>query len=481
MADPVEDIDLHCLECDYNLTGVESARCPECGWAINYAVLQIARDPTVAGAQVSMLAALCGVVGLIPFGLLAVLLWYGRWLTGPPAASLAFALTTTACAILLLVLAFYVIPTARLWPVYAPRFALTCRVAAAAQLVSVIVGVVQANTYGVIGLVLGFLLASGVAWVLLFATFVALSAKGDILQGYLDEQSRRGDEKESDAPFIVHATGRFSPEHVEVVWDDTKRETNPEIETSIEAIWTEKRRQADRSDQILYNGPVGRLVAFEVERTRLVLRIGATDYRDFVGTNISHVDQAQRYDTRLRADPLGTSATVLTSDGHLLYGRRGERVASHAGGLHTFGGMLEKKDQRSDNCYDVFGAVRRELREELHLTEREIVDVVCTGLVRDSHTLQPELLFDAEVSLTRGEILSRFDAATDEEHTAIEGCLDEPEAIVPFVNRSQPVVPVALAAILLHGRANWGLDWYESTAYVLFGDLPRHTTQRGGQ
>ncbi len=38
--------------------------------------------------------------------------------------------------------------------------------------------------------------------------------------------------------------------------------------------------------------------------------------------------------------------------------------------------------------------------------------------------------------------------------------------------RSQPVVPVAAGAMMLHGAANWGRDWYENTAYVLFGELP---------
>jgi len=55
------------------------------------------------------------------------------------------------------------------------------------------------------------------------------------------------------------------------------------------------------------------------------------------------------------ADPLGISCTVMTSDGFLVFGRRGPRVVFHAGFLHTFGGLLEPSDRDADGRYDVEG------------------------------------------------------------------------------------------------------------------------------
>ncbi|MEE9296455.1 MAG: NUDIX hydrolase [Phycisphaerae bacterium] len=280
------------------------------------------------------------------------------------------------------------------------------------------------------------------------------------------------------APFIVQATGRFSPDDVTVVWEDIRRRTNPEIEAAIEKTWRDKQDEATRFNRLLYNSVLGRLSGAAIDDQRLVLRLGETDYRDFVGTNLFNAGLVRVYGEPFLANALGTSATIVTSDGYILYGRRNDRVIYHAGYLHTFGGTLEPADRLPDRTYDLFGAIRRELHEETHLKDEEIVDLVCTGLVRDVDTLQPELLFDAHVGLTRNEVLSRFDPDTDEEHTAIEACHDLPEAIVPFIQRSQPVVPVAVAAMMLHGAANWGRDWYENTSYVLFGELPPLETGR---
>jgi 8-oxo-dGTP pyrophosphatase MutT (NUDIX family) len=170
---------------------------------------------------------------------------------------------------------------------------------------------------------------------------------------------------------------------------------------------------------------------------------------------------------------LGISSTVMTRDGFLVFGRRGDRVAFHAGHLHTFGGLLEPSDRNTSGRFDVFGAAIRELVEELGVRRDEVVEFLVTGLVRDRSILQPELLFEANLTLSRAELTARFDPTLPgQEHTGLEFVHDEPEATVAFLRRSTPVAPVAAAAMLLHGRHAWGADWYEQSCYVLYGELP---------
>jgi hypothetical protein len=38
------DSGLHCPKCEYNLTGIESERCPECGTTINWDAVRLVRD-----------------------------------------------------------------------------------------------------------------------------------------------------------------------------------------------------------------------------------------------------------------------------------------------------------------------------------------------------------------------------------------------------------------------------------------------------
>jgi 8-oxo-dGTP pyrophosphatase MutT (NUDIX family) len=224
---------------------------------------------------------------------------------------------------------------------------------------------------------------------------------------------------------------------------------------------------------MLYNGDLIRLVEARATATQLHLELGATCYRDFLGTNLHHAATVWRTGEQHLANPLGISSTVITSDGFLVFGRRSGRVAFHAGHLHTFGGLLEASDRNSEGHFDVFGAAIRELTEELGIHKNEIVEIIVAGLVRDRSILQPELLFEATLPLSRGELTARFDPTLpDQEHTGLEFVHDEPEAIVPFVRGSTLVAPVAAAAMLLHGRHAWGADWYEQSCYVLFGELP---------
>ena len=268
------------------------------------------------------------------------------------------------------------------------------------------------------------------------------------------------------------------------MFDDTPRETNPEIDALIESTWQEKLREAEAEKRTLYNGLQGRLIKSEVlakedgagrgtsRVSGLRLVLGTTCYRDFVGTNLYNARLAETYGLACLANPLGTSAVIITADGYLLYGRRNDRVVFHAGYLHTFGGSLEAADQSEDGSFDVLGAIRRELYEELLLADGEITELVCTGLVRDHQIMQPELLFEATVGITRDDLLARFDATTDPEHDAIEACYDEPTAIIPFIERAGKIAPIAVASIMLHGRLHWGRDWYDQAAFVLFGELP---------
>ena len=149
----------------------------------------------------------------------------------------------------------------------------------------------------------------------------------------------------------------------------------------------------------------------------------------------------------------------------------------HAGCVHTSGGTVEPDDRGAGGAIDVFAAMRREVCEELAVTDEEIVGLVCTGLIRDGALHQPELIFRAELTLSRGDVLARFDpSAPHQEHDALELCHDEPEAVAPFIERADPIVPVAAGALLVHGYHEWGPDWYESTCYLLYGELPRRTT-----
>jgi len=261
--------------------------------------------------------------------------------------------------------------------------------------------------------------------------------------------------------FDVKAVGVFDEAHVVVSYDDAPQQLPPEMQTMIAEAWAKKEAECRKSGALLFNGKVVKLLGCEVREGVLHLRSGPTDYRTFVGTNMNSDPRVAEFGLDSFANPIGTTATVISKDGYLLYGRRSERVSYHQGYLHTFGGGLEQAEVRSDGTVDAFGSVLRELTEEAGLVGEEIEEMVCVGLLRDREIHQPEMIFDAKVSLSRKAILDRFDPDDpDQEHVAIEAVRDEPGALVPFLLAARPVAPVAVGAILLHGRRCWGQAWY---------------------
>ncbi|MCP4246097.1 MAG: NUDIX domain-containing protein [bacterium] len=293
------------------------------------------------------------------------------------------------------------------------------------------------------------------------------------------ECGRAIDEPEAcGAPFTIDLIRRLTARNVVVRWDPAPQPLEPEFEAHLERIWTQ-RLAAREAGRRLFNGSMARLVRWSIEDDMLCLETAPTDYRHFLGTNFCSTDWVGAFGSQAYADPLGTSATVITADGRLVLGRRHQALACHGGYLHAVGGTLEPGDQFGDGALDVFAAMRRELEEELAVTGEEIEDLVVTGLVRDRSIVQPELVFDARLAVTANELRNRLDLSyPDQEHTALESCCDEPEAVAPFIERSAPITPVAVAALLLHGRHDWGGDWYEATCYRLFGNMPNKTQKR---
>ena len=473
------DTGLTCPECDYNLTGITGDRCPWCGW-------QIEADALAASAAEKDSPLRWGVAGtafLIGCGLLAAL---GSMLKGSRELSVwdaAAVLAVLLPAIGHLVLAGLATMSRRHWPMPHREARTILGFIAALAIVLAIPGAATAllttpatrTVHGAqISNVLEFtvtaLFWSLPACLLLLLRIVSFRI---VNRGVLARTAKaRG--KAAGVPFSLEYAGKRGECQITQSWRDTPRPISPAVDRLITRTWEVEQALASQAGRSLYNGRLARLLHVEVSADGLHLLLTATCYRDFLGTNLHNAAEVSRFGLQYLADPLGISATVITRDGRLGLGRRSDRVAFHAGHLHTFGGLLEDPDRGPDGRYDIFGAARRELIEELGLEAAEIATLEVIGLVRDRAILQPELLFDALLTVTSDELAARFDPTlSDGEHTGVEWLPDDPGSIIPFLQRARPVAPVAEAALLLHGRCAWGCDWLERSCRQLYGALPR--------
>jgi hypothetical protein len=290
--------------------------------------------------------------------------------------------------------------------------------------------------------------------------------------GYsVGQRSRRMNSPEDALPFVVVVDGPFAPEDVVISVEESARPTTPRLESLIAEEWERQTALASRDGRRLFNGSLLRYVRHEnvideFGQKRLRLRVGPTCYRDFVGTNLFNHHRLGEFTGEQFANPIGTTATIVTADGYLCYGRRSSSVAYHGGHVHTLGGALEAGDLAANQqTVDALAAVLRELREEVGFESEDLVQAYCTGMIRDKEIRQPEMLFDVYTGLSTAELNRRWlRAEAKDEHVALVTCPDRPGAISPFIRQCGAIAPVAVGAMFLHGRRLWGKEWYREAA-----------------
>jgi len=262
--------------------------------------------------------------------------------------------------------------------------------------------------------------------------------------------------------FIVNVCGEFTEGRVEILWRDEPRPPQPTLDRLIRETWTRLCREGRNQSTWLYNGLMLRYLRHRLENGKLIIETGPTDYAAFMATNYLNPHRAEEFGWESYSNPIGISATVITADGWLAYGRRNEHVACMAGYAHPFGGTLEREEMLPDGTFDAFAGLRRELEEELGLKDNEIERLICLGMIRDGRIRQPELIFDAYVRLAKSDIVDRIrPGRPHEEHTDVLTCRDDPRELLSFIRNTPKTSPILFGAVIQHGRSRFGTAWHE--------------------
>lgn len=248
----------------------------------------------------------------------------------------------------------------------------------------------------------------------------------------------------------IHTTGNWSRGNVRASIVPSSRRVDPLVEAFIESSW---RQGQERLGVKLFDGTMCRMERWRATSQTLELSLSRTSYRVFFGTNLSDQPIAEHFGREVLANPVGISSALLTRDGWLLYGRRNNSVAYYPNRVHPFAGSLEEKD-----LADVFGAVERELNEELHLAPADIESIRCIGIVEDEAIKQPELIFHTRVHLTRQQIESQVDA---DEHGGSVAIESSAAGVEQALDNSQEFTPVGIATLLLFGNDVFGAEWLQ--------------------
>lgn len=182
----------------------------------------------------------------------------------------------------------------------------------------------------------------------------------------------------------------------------------------VEREWLAAREVAARSGQRLFNGPVAGLASFRPGE-RLELALHATDYRSFVGTNLSARYRATGIPC---ADALGISIVIELEGRRVLLHRRGRASFEWPLAIDTPGGHIEPEAHREGGAPSPFLAALDELEGELGVRADEVASLSVLGLARIVETRKPQVVIRARVLAPFEEIRSRVAAARESFETS---------------------------------------------------------------
>jgi hypothetical protein len=263
------------------------------------------------------------------------------------------------------------------------------------------------------------------------------------------------------ADVLLHARGDWPRGRVRATWVASGFRPPPAVQAEIERVW---QAETARLGRHLFDGPLCRLEGWRVDDGGLRLDLSRTSYKPFLGTNGRNAAASARHGDAALANGVGTSAAVVSDDGHLLFGVRGPNLALYPDCAHPFGGCLEPAED-----LDVVADMMRELREELGLRERDIADLRCIALGRDLALLQPELTFVALTRLPLARLIERIDA---EEHRDSWSLPASPQAVSEALRADRPMTPLTRLTLLSYGGWAFGDDWYRDNAPRLPAGAP---------
>lgn len=250
----------------------------------------------------------------------------------------------------------------------------------------------------------------------------------------------------------------------------------PGGDKTITAIW-ETRLQAQ---PWIFDAPKFRLHSAVLASTspnppQLLLHLGLTSYRDFLGTNWSSSASWLRQQgaadwgdkQAYLADPLGVGAALVTADDFLVFLRRSQQVAEAPGlvdvpGGHPepqalcSGGITQHKDLPGELVVrELFSSVLQEICDEVNLPLHTLSQPLLLGIAcNETSAGRASAEFYVQCSLTSEEVRSYYLSGGPEAHESTGIIFVETQRVQRLQETEMwaQLCPSAKGAILLYNR-----------------------------
>ncbi len=240
------------------------------------------------------------------------------------------------------------------------------------------------------------------------------------------------------------------------------------VRAAIEEKWLLHLEEYGKKGMKAFDGALYRLMGFRLSHGNLLLELGDTGFKEYVGTSLRSF--WEYFPAPFLANPLAVCITLRTADGKLVVEQR-RRVDAYRGRYHVIGGFLERGvDLGPDGLPCPFEGVAREVREEAGVEVKKD-DLTALALVRNRIVRHPEICLYAPLQATFHD-LGRLQGSTfvDGEIEGFVAVEDRPEDLGRFIaEHHDDFVATGEACLLLYGKDRFGEDWFHKVLRLLTG------------
>jgi hypothetical protein len=241
-----------------------------------------------------------------------------------------------------------------------------------------------------------------------------------------------------------------------------------EMRAEIDRVWLRAKTHLEQKGIPCFNGPLYKLVSYRRIDSCLELTLGRTDYKEYVGTNVTHPEWRERFGDRVMSNPLAMSVALKTLDGLIVLGNK-TSIQDDQPRIHVVpSGHFTPTDCGGNidySCPSVWAQVLQESKDELGDLELDKDGFVVTGLIRNLENFKPELTFRVTALAKWKQIQKEALRAPDKwEYSDLFSVEADPQCLQVFLReKNRRFVPPGHAALLLYGHLEFGRDWFRQT------------------
>lgn len=235
---------------------------------------------------------------------------------------------------------------------------------------------------------------------------------------------------------------------------------SPEATEEIGKTWESQVLNCQEYGLTIFDGSLFRLNRYALKEGKMLLELGDTTFREYVGTSIS--DFYNMHPGVWVADPLAVCIALVTDDRRILVEKR-TTLTRYRAPFHVIGGFMEREKDFCHGRPDPFLAITREVKEELGI-RLSPEDPVALGLVRNLWVRHPEIVFFCELKESFENVKEIFaQSTTDDEIDQLQVAEDTSDGLASFLKTHHVFFTGSgTACLLLYGRRRYGEDWYAS-------------------